>query len=303
MKFIKEEFVKSPLNYTGGKFKLLPQILPYFPDDIDTFVDLFGGGFNVGVNVKANRVIYNDIEPHVVSLLEYFKDNDLDTILDMIDKYIEYYGLSQTSKYGYEYYGCNSSKGVADYNKDKYFRLREDYNKDTTNDLLFFIVIIFAFSNQIQFNSQGKFNMSVNKRDFNNNIRNNTKRFISKLHDMEVYFFNKDFGDLQLDSLTSNDFIYCDPPYITGCASYNKSDGWNDSMENNLLSLLDELNKKGIRFALSNVLEHKGNSNEILKEWSKKYKVIHLNNSYGNCNYQTKDKSNNSTDEVLIINY
>ena len=303
MKFVKEELIKSPLNYTGGKFKLLPQILPYFPDDIDTFVDLFGGGFNVGVNVKANRVIYNDIEPHVVSLLEYFKDNDLDTILDMIDKYIEYYGLSQTSKYGYEYYGCNSSKGVADYNKDKYFRLREDYNKDTTNDLLFFIVIIFAFSNQIQFNSQGKFNMSVNKRDFNNNIRNNTKRFISKLHDMEVYFFNKDFGDLQLDSLTSNDFIYCDPPYITGCASYNKSDDWNDSMENNLLSLLDELNKKGIRFALSNVLEHKGNSKEILKEWSKKYKVIHLNNSYGNCNYQTKDKSNNSTDEVLIINY
>lgn len=34
MKFIKEELVKSPLNYTGGKFKLLPQILPYFPYDI-----------------------------------------------------------------------------------------------------------------------------------------------------------------------------------------------------------------------------------------------------------------------------
>lgn len=303
MEFVKEELIKSSLNYTGGKFKLLPQILPYFPDDIDTFVDLFGGGFNVGVNVKANRVIYNDIEPHVVSLLEYFKDNDLYTILDMIDKYIEHYGLSQTSKYGYEYYGCNSSKGVADYNKDKYFRLREDYNKDTTNDLLFFIVIIFAFSNQIQFNSQGKFNMSVNKRDFNNNIRNNTKRFISKLHDMEVYFFNKDFKSLQLDSLTPNDFIYCDPPYLIGYTTYNKSDGWNYSMENNLLSLLDELNKKGIRFALSNVLEHKGKSNEILKEWSKKYKVIHLNNSYGNCNYHTKDKSNNSTDEVLIINY
>ena len=48
---------------------------------------------------------------------------------------------------------------------------------------------------------------------------------------------------------------------------------------------------------------NKGKSNEILKEWSKKYNVIHLNNSYGNCNYHTKDKSSNSTDEVLIINY
>lgn len=303
MKFIKEELVKSPLNYTGGKFKLLPQILPYFPDDINTFVDLFGGGFNVGVNVKANRVIYNDIEPHVVGLLKYFKNNNLYAILDMIDKYIEYYGLSQTSKYGYEYYGCNSSKGVADYNKDKYFRLREDYNKDTTNDLLFFMVIIFAFSNQIQFNSQGKFNMSVNKRDFNKSMRNNTKRFISKLHDIEVYFFNENFKSLQLDSLTPNDFVYCDPPYLIGHATYNEKNGWNNSMENNLLSLLDELNKKGIKFALSNVFENKGKSNDILKEWSKKYNVIHLNNSYGNCNYHTKDKSSNSTDEVLIINY
>lgn len=44
MKFNKEELIKSPLNYTGGKFKLLPQILPLFPNEINTFVDLFGGG-------------------------------------------------------------------------------------------------------------------------------------------------------------------------------------------------------------------------------------------------------------------
>lgn len=38
------EYVKSPLNYTGGKFKLLPQLLEIFPKDINTFVDLFAGG-------------------------------------------------------------------------------------------------------------------------------------------------------------------------------------------------------------------------------------------------------------------
>ena len=45
MEFKKGDLIKSPLNYTGGKFKLLPQILPLFPDNIDTFVDLFAGGF------------------------------------------------------------------------------------------------------------------------------------------------------------------------------------------------------------------------------------------------------------------
>lgn len=53
--------LQSPLNYTGGKYKLLPQILPLFPKDINLFVDLFCGGCNVGLNVKSNRVIYNDL--------------------------------------------------------------------------------------------------------------------------------------------------------------------------------------------------------------------------------------------------
>ena len=70
-----------------------------------------------------------------------------------------------------------------------------------------------------------------------------------------------------------------------------------------MLTLLDNLDRNNIKFALSNVLENKGKSNEILKEWSKKYNIIHLNNSYGNCNYHAKDKNTNTTDEVLIVNY
>ena len=38
------EYVKSPLNYTGGKYKLLPQLLELFPKQVNTFVDLFAGG-------------------------------------------------------------------------------------------------------------------------------------------------------------------------------------------------------------------------------------------------------------------
>ena len=45
------------------------------------------------------------------------------------------------------------------------------------------------------------------------------------------------------------------------------------------------------------------NDNDILKEWSKKYNVNYLNSSYGNCSYHTRDKSRNSTVEVLITNY
>ena len=46
-----KKYIKSPLNYIGGKYKLLPQLMQYFPTN-NIFVDLFSGGFNVGINVK-----------------------------------------------------------------------------------------------------------------------------------------------------------------------------------------------------------------------------------------------------------
>jgi site-specific DNA-adenine methylase len=39
---IKEKIshVKSPLNYIGGKYKLLSQITPKFPEDIEVMLEL-----------------------------------------------------------------------------------------------------------------------------------------------------------------------------------------------------------------------------------------------------------------------
>ena len=79
--------------------------------------------------------------------------------------------------------------------------------------------------------------------------------------------------------------------------------GWDEKLESTLLNILDELNRNGIRFALSNVIKHKGKDNHLLKEWSKSYNVYFLNNDYSNSNYQAKDRRKNSTVEVLITNY
>lgn len=302
MEFKKEDLIKSPLNYVGGKFKLLPQILPHFPDNIETFIDLFTGGCNVGVNVKANKVVCNDIQSNIIGLLNYFNQSVSDDILKKMDNIIDKYNLTRTDIYGYGHYGCNSSDGVAKINKDGYIKLRKDFNTLKT-PILFYATIVFAFSNQIRFNSKGEFNMPVNKRDFNKNLQKNLVNFVNKLNSLNISFTNNDFSKLDINKLNSDDFVYCDPPYLVTCASYNESDGWNETKERELLSLLDNLNSRGIRFALSNVLENKGKSNDILKEWAKKYNINYLNHTYGNCNYQAKDKSNNSTVEVLITNY
>ena len=35
-------YIKSPMNYTGGKYKILEHIIPSFPKEIDNFIDLAG---------------------------------------------------------------------------------------------------------------------------------------------------------------------------------------------------------------------------------------------------------------------
>ena len=138
-----QEIIKSPLNFTGGKYKLLPQLLPLFPDDIDTFVDLFCGGCNVALNVTAKKIICNDKESQLLGLLEYLKDTSYTKLIDSIITIINTYNLSVSSKNGYEYYGCDSSKGLGSYNKERFMKLRKHFN--TLLPTWLFLVLIIKY--------------------------------------------------------------------------------------------------------------------------------------------------------------
>ena len=70
--------VKSPLNYTGGKYRLLPQIQRLFPKGISTFIDLFCGGGDVAINTDSRRVVANDINESVFGLLSMFYETETD---------------------------------------------------------------------------------------------------------------------------------------------------------------------------------------------------------------------------------
>ncbi|MDR1471723.1 MAG: Dam family site-specific DNA-(adenine-N6)-methyltransferase [Synergistaceae bacterium] len=299
------DIIQSPLNYTGGKFKLLPQILPHFPERIDTFVDLFCGGGNVGVNVNAERVIFNDSSPQLLYLYNTFRNLGSSYVLRWIDGVITEYGLSRSTEHGYDFYGCESSAGLGSYNREPFLKLRTDFNaknEDHGYYIMLYVLIVFAFNNQIRFNAKGEFNLPVGKRDFNDKMKSKLTAFADRLCEGNYRFTSLDFREVDTMGLTGNSLVYCDPPYLITCAAYNEQDAWNERCERDLLALLDGLNERRIRFALSNVLTSKGKINAILTEWSEKYRVIHLNHSYGNSNYHTKDKSN-SADEVLIVNY
>lgn len=284
--------IKSPLNYIGGKSKILDQILPLFPKEIDNFIDLFAGGCNVGINVNANKVYFNDNLTYLIEMYQTFQENDIDTTILHIENRIKEFQLSLTNEEGYK-------------------KMREQYNRQK-NPLDLFVLIAFSFNHQIRFNNSHEFNNPFGRErsSFNASMKQNLEKFIIRLKETNLVFSNVCFNNFDFTFLNNNDFVYCDPPYLITTGTYN--DGkrgfkdWTDIEEKQILKILDNLDKQNIKFALSNVLEHKGKSNDILKSWVERnqtYKINFIDFHYSNSNYQTLVRDKTASIEVLITNY
>lgn len=271
--FDKKTFIKSPMNYIGGKYKLLPQLMPLFPEKIDTFIDLFAGGFNVAVNVTANRTICNDLNNRIVEMVRFFCFADVTTVLKRIDDKINEFGLSKENESGY-----------------KAFR---DYYNQTGNPVDLFTLSCFSFNYQFRFNNRLEYNnpFGRNRSQFSETTKKNLLLFMEAIKKKNIEFFTKDFREISLDGLGNNDFLYCDPPYLITTGSYNDGNrgfhDWREEEERALYAYLDKADTQGIKFALSNVTKHKGIENRILQEWSCKYKLHYINSNYSNCSLPT----------------
>jgi DNA adenine methylase len=141
-------------------------------------------------------------------------------------------------------------------------------------------------------------------------MKQNLEKFIIRLKEKNICYANVCFNNFDFTFLNSSDFVYCDPPYLITTGTYNDGKrgfkGWTDNEEKQLLKILDNLDKQNVKFALSNVLEHKGKSNDILKSWAASnpnYRTNYINFHYSNSNYQTLDRDKNASIEVLITNY
>src|SRR5699024_8766089 len=120
----------------------------------------------------------------------------------------------------------------------------------------------------------------------------------------DIIFLNNDFRKIKINKLKNNDFVYLDPPYSLSCGVYQDGkrgfNGWNKKDDLDLFDLIDNLNQKNIKFALSNLIESKGIKNDLLINRCKNYNIIKLNMNYNGANYQRKSKKDI---EVLITNY
>lgn len=309
------EYIKTPLNYTGNKFRLLNQIQEYFPKKINVMVDLFCGGATVGLNTECKEVYFVDNDKMVIGLLKFFSRQNFKTLLKKIEIIINEYGLSNSYRNGYAFYkkqinDKNKNNGLKEFNANAFYKLRNKYNsfdkKDTDEAfIILYILLLYGFNNDLRFNNKGDFNLPVGKTDLNKMNVIKLGKYLEKIKTINVHYVCSDFdSNIVKNILKSADFIYMDPPYLITKATYNESNKWNNHFEHRLLNLMDELIINNKNFILSNVLSKKGKMNEPLFYWSEKNKknieLKHLEYSYKSSSYHKINRDSNE-DEIIII--
>lgn len=270
-----------PLNYTGSKTKMLKEIKENIPKK-STFIDLFGGGFNVGVNADNRHIVYNDINYIVKNLIKSFKDEDTYSYLLSIKNYTRKFSLERG-------------------NAEAYKKARDFYNslpQKKRDSKLLFTLIMYSFQQQIRFNSNHEFNNPSGNRWFNDLVLEKFISFSKHIKEIDCEFSTKDFVEFE-NTADTDIFFYMDPPYRMTTGVYNDGkrgfEGWTFEHEQKLLSFADDLTKHNIPFMLSYVIEHNGQINQNVLAWIRKnsYTVIAVN---GQGRYANRK-------EVLIKNY
>lgn len=276
-----EDLILSPINYMGNKGKLLQQLIPLIPTDIDNFIDVFAGSFTVGINAKADNLFYNDICTPLYNLIKYMHENKYEDIKSaMMEVYAKYNPTSY----------------------DGYINLRNAYNNSEDKPaIMLYTLIANAFNYEIRFNKKGGYNIpfGYGYTYFSASLEQKLNKFVNVINNKNVQFYNMDyikFLNSTVSYMTEKSFVYLDPPYFNTSATYNNA--WTSEDEIALRTAVDVLIQNNIRFLLSN----DASANINLEQWAlnRDLNVIHLRRNYNNCVYT---KWHGKSDEIAICNY
>ena len=275
---------ESPLNYIGSKGRIIKEIKEYSNTLYTQFLDAFGGGFNVGINMGQVPVIYNDINWFVKDLIESFKKNDTYNYVLYMRRTISKFGLEKA-------------------NTESYQKARDYYNSfpvENRDPRLLFVIILYGYQQQIRFNGSHEFNNPVGMRWFNDKVLEKMVSFSRVIKEGDFSFYCDSYLDFE-ERIDESTFVYLDPPYMLTNGAYNDGKrgfkGWNKDLESELFEFLNRLNARNIHFMLSYVIEHKGKKNNdlILCATENNYNIIELGDILGISGSRRK--------EVLIVNY
>lgn len=299
-----EKTIRSPFFYVGDKYKLMPQLKQLMPENIEQYIEPFVGGGSSFLNSKGTLYILNDIDFYVVELHRQLGRyaGRADELFGELFEMIDFYGLScsyrgicvpdeMKKKYVKTYYSR--------YNKEAYLKMRKDFNIKKNDFLKLYLLLIYGFNHMLRFNGKGDFNLPVGNVDFNSNVYQALHDYLEFVGEHETRFFNMDYiSFLETICFEKDSYVFLDPPYLISMSEYNKL--WNDKKEDELCEYLDSLNDRNIKFGITNLITHKGRTNQRFLEWSKKYHAYDVQSNYISFNDNTIKADSK---EVFVTNY
>ena len=207
-----------PLKCQGIKSKLVKWIAETVQwEGKGIWIEPFMGSGVVGFNLKPNRAIFGDTNPHLISF--YQKINDGSISPNITREFLVSEG-KKLEKHGQEYY----------------YEVRQRFNEEKA-PLDFLFLNRACFNGLIRFNRKGEFNVPFGhkpKRFSKSYITKivNQVDWVAKLSSLNDWtFLHQDFRET-LSGANETDFIYCDPPYAGRHTDYYNS--WNSKHEKGL---------------------------------------------------------------------
>ncbi len=270
-----------PIKSQGIKTKLVPTIVDLIKWDFSgIWIEPFVGSGVVGFNVRPQRAIFCDTNPHIINFYNSIKNGELTSI--KARKFLE-----------------SEGKKLSLHGADYYYEVRERFNA-LGKPLDFLFLNRSCFNGMIRFNGNGEFNVP-----FGHKPNRFAPAYITKIVNQIAYvedalkFFDWEFVtqgfEKSLISSQPNDFIYCDPPYIARHSDYFNS--WDEIKENKLHKLLSKVDAK---FILSTWHSNEYRVNPFIENLTINYFVVTIEHFY---HIGAKEKNRKPMLEALVMNY
>lgn len=270
-----------PLKCQGIKTKLVDWIKDHAILESDgMWFEPFMGSGVVGFNVRPNRAVFSDVNPHIINFYNAIKKNEI---------------TASTAKEFLEKEGAILQKKGQDY----YYEVRERFNKKASPlDMLFLNRA--CFNGVMRFNKKGEFNVPFGHKPerfakaYVTKIVNQIKYVSQAVSQYDWKFVCSDFKKI-ISSAEKNDFIYCDPPYAGRHVDYFNS--WTEANEQELYELLKATPAK---FILSTWHSNQYRKNDSIEKYTSQFTILTREHYY---HVGASEKNRNPMLEAIVLNY
>lgn len=248
----KNSLVAPVVKWVGGKRQLMKYLMLLLPKRIKNYCEPFVGGGALLFNIQPKNAHINDINEELINVYNIIK-NDVTSLIEELEKYKN---------------GSENFYTVRDWDRDKRF-----YNTLSQVERAARTIYLnkTCYNGLFRVNNAGEFNAPFGYYKNPNIVNAPTLKAVnSYFNAANINFSCCDYSNL-LKELDKNTFVYLDPPYdpVSNTANFTgySKGGFDRDAQIKLMNCCVELDKKGIKFMLSN------SSTDFIKDIYSQYNI------------------------------